>query len=241
MKTLHREIHPQTKVLNEDAGLVEYVASDETLDCQREIVRAKGWRFTRFAKNAPFVDSHHYDSITHLLGKVEDFRVEGDKLIERVRYALEPGTLGLWAFKMVRDGFLKAVSVGFSPIRFVSRYDANPAAFAAECLSLGLDTDAASRVCFIFQEQEQIELSQCILGANPNALARAYKSGTLTDEDIDNLSTQIATAKTVRPPTDPDDGARTLRRARLALLMEIQAALTGGATTQTDLSRLPST
>jgi hypothetical protein len=225
MKKLTREILPLTKVLSEQDGTIEYIASDETVDSAREVVRAAGWRFTRFAKNAPFVDSHDYSSITKVLGKVEDFRVEGGKLVERVRYIREPGTLGEWAFKMVRDGFLKAVSVGFLPLKALSRWDANPLPFAAELATLGLPPDAADRVRLIFTEQEQLELSQCLLGANPNALARAYKAGTLTEEDIDTLSTQITTAKTVTPTASPADVEATRRRARLALLLEIQTHL----------------
>ncbi|MDR2673901.1 MAG: hypothetical protein LBC18_03290 [Opitutaceae bacterium] len=222
MQKLRRDIHPASKVIDEAAGIVEYTASDETLDYQHEIVRAAGWRFTRFAKNAPFVDSHDYSSITKLLGRVEAFEVTGGKLIERVRYSLEPGTLAFWAFKMVRDGFLKAVSVGFQPVRAVSKWDASPLAFAAECAALGLDAQAAAAVRVIFLEQEQLELSQCVLGANPNALARAYKAGTLTEEDIDKFLAQITTAKTVSPTASPAEVEATRRRARMALLLEIQ-------------------
>jgi hypothetical protein len=71
--TMRREIHPQIKVLDAVAGIVEYVASNETIDCHQEIVRADGWQFNRFAKNAPFVDSHNYESIDCLVGKVLDF------------------------------------------------------------------------------------------------------------------------------------------------------------------------
>lgn len=222
---LIREINPVSKVIDAEQGIVEYIASDETIDCYREIVRASGWRFTHFAKNAPFVDSHDYSSIKNLLGKVIDFRVENNQLIERVQYSLEPDTLALWAFKMVRDGFLKAVSVGFQPVRMVSKYDANPAAFAGEVAALGLDAQQAATVRVIYQEQEQIELSQCVLGANPNALAKAYKAGCLTDQDIDNFSTQLAKVKTVSPTVDPAEVEATRQRARLAILLEIQTNL----------------
>jgi hypothetical protein len=226
MKTiLHRELHPTAKVIDATAGIVEYTASDETLDCHREIVLASGWRFTRFQKNAPFVDSHDYSTIRNLLGKVITFRVEGNALIERVQYSLEPDTLALWAFKMVRDGFLKAVSVGFQPVRAVSKWDTNPGAFMAAIAAQKLDAQTAAAVHVIYQEQEQIELSQCVLGANPNALAKAYKAGCLTEQDIDNFSTQLAKAKTVSPTADPADVEATRRRARLAILMEIQNSI----------------
>ena len=64
-----RTIHPDTEVLDAKAGLVEYVASDEALDADGEIMRAKGARFDRFQRNAPFVNNHRYDSIEHSLSR----------------------------------------------------------------------------------------------------------------------------------------------------------------------------
>ena len=52
MKMLRRQIHPVVKVIDEKAGIVEYIASDESLDSYNEIVKADGARFDRFQKNA---------------------------------------------------------------------------------------------------------------------------------------------------------------------------------------------
>ena len=48
MKTIRRTIHPVTRVLDEAKGIVEYVASDESIDSYQEIVRAAGADFSRF-------------------------------------------------------------------------------------------------------------------------------------------------------------------------------------------------
>src|SRR3954464_4450795 len=120
---VRREFAVVPRVLSEEEGTIEFVASDETLDCYREIVRVNGWRFSFFEKNAPFVDSHDYSTIEKLLGRVDSWRVERNQLVEVVRYDLTPGSLGLKAFKLVRDGFLKAVSVGFVPVRMASKWD----------------------------------------------------------------------------------------------------------------------
>ena len=222
---MQREIAVTPRVLDDKAGTVEFVASDETLDCYCEIVRVSGWRFTHFKKNAPFVDSHDYGTITKLLGQVIDWRIEGNQLVETVRYAREPGTLGEFAYKMVRDGFLKAVSVGFIPQRMATRWDSDQKDFLAQIADLKLDAQAAGKLRAIYLEHEQIELSQCVIGANPNALAKAYKAGSLTEEDLDNLSRQIASAKTVSPAADPADAEATQQRARIAILAGIQANL----------------
>lgn len=226
-----REIHVEPKVLSEKDGIIRFTASDQTLDCYNEIVRADGWNFNLFAKNAPFVDSHRYGSISELLGKVIDWRVAGGALEEDVQFALtsEGNTFADWAFKMYRDGFLKACSVGFAPVRWASKWDADKSALLAQIAELKLDAETAAKLCCVYIKHEQIELSGCIIGANPNALAksyqtiaRAHKGGCLSDADVEKLSAVIADVKTVRSADDRADDERTRRRARLAILMEIQ-------------------
>lgn len=185
MKTIRRTIHPETRILDSKQGLVEYVASDETLDSYREIIRADGWRFNHFQKNAPFVDSHSYDTVEHLLGRVLDFKVIGKQLIETVKFAVdvEANKLAQLAWKMTEAGYLKAVSVGFWPTKMVT---SAAKSFSDQLKELGLPADSPVRAIYV--EQEQIELSAVVIGANPNALARSYKAGVLTDVDLDHLS-----------------------------------------------------
>ena len=185
MTPLHRTLTPEIRVIDAAKGIVDYVASDETLDSYNEIILAAGWRFSRFSKNAPFVDSHDYDCIDSLLGKVIDFRVEGRQLIERVQWAIDVPECALaqLGWKLTVGGYLKAVSVGFVPVRYVSKWnDSN--ALAQVVTSLGLDAATAAKVCCIYQEQEQLELSACIIGANPNALAKAHRDGAVRDEHL---------------------------------------------------------
>lgn len=182
---LIRTINPEIKVIDAKLGLVDYIASDETLDHYGEIVRAKGWRFTHFRKNAPFVDSHNYHTIDKLLGHVIDFRIDGDKLIERVKWAIdvEESKLAKLGFRLTESGYLKAVSVGFYPIKYVSKYDSDPRGFAEQLTELKVPKDA--RVSRVYLEQEQMELSACILGANPSALMKSYHAGVISDEDLE--------------------------------------------------------
>jgi hypothetical protein len=69
MSILRRTIHPEVRVMDERKGIAQYVASDETIDSYREVIRADGWRFDRFAKNAPFVDSHDYARLKSRWGR----------------------------------------------------------------------------------------------------------------------------------------------------------------------------
>ncbi len=194
---LRRLIHPQVKIIDTVRGIVDYVASDETLDSYNEIIRANGWRFTNFQKNAPFVDSHDYSTLQKQVGKVIDFRVEGRRLINRVQWAIDvaENQLAQLGWKMTAAGYLKAVSVGFHPIRMATRWDSDKTSWAQQLKELNMHEEDGVRAIYI--QQEQVELSACILGANPNALAmksiaHAYKAGVLVDNDIETLSVENA-------------------------------------------------
>ena len=218
---LRREIHAEVRIIDEGKGIVDYVASDETLDSYSEVIRAAGWRFNRFQKNAPFVDSHNYQSIGSLLGRVLAYDVMGGQLVERVQWAKDiPDTLAAWGWKMLTGGFLKAVSVGFYPLKFATRWDADKTAWLEQLKELNLHEEDGVRTVYI--EQDQLELSSVIIGANPNAVARAYHAGALKDEDLDKISRYIAR---VRNPVSASESrgavAETRRRAQLAILLEL--------------------
>ena len=206
-------------MLDAKAGVVEYIASDETVDSYREIIRADGWRFSRFAKNAPFVDSHNYGTVEHLLGKVTDFKVAAGKLVETVQWAVDvaENKLAQLGWKMTEAGYLKAVSVGFLPVKVVSQHDGP--AFVNELTRLNLKPE--DRVRVIYLEQEQFELSACVIGANPNALAKAYKAEVINDDDLQLLSIAATGVEHDALADEPADAGASLRRARTAFLMEI--------------------
>lgn len=231
---IRREFAVVPKILDEAAGLVRYTASDESLDCHGEIVRVRGWRFKYFAKNAPFINSHDYSDVRNLLGSVVAYGVEGAELIEDVKYALTPkgDTLADWVFAMVRDQHLKAVSVGFVPVSMCSKWDGDTKDFLAQIADLKLDAATAARVRCIYREQEQLELSQCIIGANPNALAKslrtvatAYKAGTLSEENVTQFAALIESMKTASPAADSADADDASPRTRLAVLAALQKHL----------------
>ena len=221
-QTIRRTIHPTVRVLDAKQGLAQYVASDETIDSYREVIRADGWRFSMFKKNAPFVDSHDYSSVTKLLGQVVDFQVRGRQLVETVQWAKDvaENTLAQLGWRMTEAGFLKAVSVGFWPVSWTTKGESD---FAAQSKELGLKPDA--EVHRIYTQQEQIELSAVIIGANPNALAKAYKAGVLSDTDLDTISQETAKRETAGSATDPADALLAERRAQEAALNKILRAI----------------
>lgn len=178
---LARTLHPEIKVVSASEATVDYIASDATLDCYNEVLRAEGARFSRFIKNAPFVDSHDYSTIEKLLGSVTAFEVKGGKVIERVKWAVDVSPLAALGFKLTESGHLKAVSVGFLPLKYAWR---DQPEFAQMAKDMGLDVETATKCRCIHFEWEQIELSACIIGANPSALAKAFGEGVLRERDL---------------------------------------------------------
>ena len=227
-KPLIRQIHPVVRIVDEKAGIVDYVASDESLDHYQEVIRANGWKFSHFAKNAPFLDTHMSRSIENLLGRVSSWSIDKNQLIERVQWAIGLGNpVADVGWKMTVAGFLKAVSVGFYPERYASKWDADKTTWQQQLKELGMHEEQG--VSTVYIEHEQIELSACVLGANPNALAKAYKGGALTEEDLAGLDTfvsrQLANVKTTTEADSSGAASLVRRRARLALFMAIQKTI----------------
>ena len=220
---LRRMIHPEVRVVGARHGIVDYIASDESIDSFKEIIRAGGWRFTNFQKNSPFVDSHDYSTIEKCLGKVIDFRVEGARLIERVQWAIDvpENKLAQIGWKMTQAGYLKAVSVGFFPVKYVTPGSGEE--WTRQLKELGLPADAAVRT--IYTEQEQVELSCCVVGSNPNALAKAYRAGAINDADIETLSWEISQRENGRAADCPAPAAPAREQARRRFLEELQKAM----------------
>ncbi len=201
---IYRTLHPEIKIIGEKEGIVEYIASDETIDLTNEVIRAKGWRFDFLQKNAPFVDSHNYESVDKILGKIIDWRIDANKLIETVQWAVDvaENRLAQLGWRMTQAGYLKAVSVGFMPLKVVSKWDQDPKEFYAQLNEMGLSDD---KVRHIYVEQQQLELSACVVGANPSAVARCYKAGLFSDDDLDYWSRE--TGKLSAASAKRTDGA----------------------------------
>jgi hypothetical protein len=246
-RVLTKEIYPEVSVQDEKQGIVEFVASDETMDKDREVIRCQGWRFDRMEKNAPFINSHRYGSIEDQLGKVISGQVRDGKLVETVQYAIDvpENRLARLAFAMTTGGYLKAVSVGFFPTKLVTRvspdawpYDWASAQVAQAATREGkgvwsrqmeeLKLSGADMPLTVYLEQQQIELSACLIGANPNALARcvkayaqAHKAGVLSDADLETISTEYAKVKTANDSRETADAALARQRARTVFLVEL--------------------
>jgi len=139
-----------------------FIASDETRDRMGDIIRVKGWKFTQFAKNPIALWGHDSDGFP--IGKVHDWNQEMAEgrpvLMESITYFSEQANpVSEAVLRMIDEGGLRAVSVGFVPTRAYKPKN------EAERKELNLGPYGV-----LYEEQQQLELSNCSIPANPNAL-----------------------------------------------------------------------
>jgi hypothetical protein len=232
------ELNPEVRIADEKAGVVEYIASDQSMDAEGDVIRQDGWLFDRFSRNAPLVDSHKYGSIGNVLGKVLDFRVENRRLIETAQWAIDvpENTAAKVGYAMTKAGYLKAVSVGFLPTLVLTRVaqddwpedwgnaqilpaQSRPgkALWSQQMKELGI-AESGRQPKTIFVQQQQTELSVCVMGVNMNALAKCYKEGVLTDPDLEWISTERSKRETAGVAKDSSAAALARQRKRESFL-----------------------
>lgn len=128
---------------------LDFVISDGSLDRHGTRINPAGWSLTAFRRNPVALFGH---SGGFPIGRWEGVRTEGAKLIGRLVLAAEGTSARIDELrKLVEQGILRAVSVGFSVIEWgtpgKSEYD--------------------------IEKQELHEVSLVAVGSNTNALAKA--------------------------------------------------------------------
>jgi len=140
---------------------LEFVLSDATVDRYGDVVEPDGWDLKNFKKNPIALFSHNG---SFPIGRWSDLRVEAGKLIGRLNLAKRGTSYRLdELIGLVEQGILRAVSVGFRPLK-----------------SEPLDAEkpyGPQR----YLRQELLETSLVSVPANPAAIALA-KSLNVSDE-----------------------------------------------------------
>jgi HK97 family phage prohead protease len=95
---------------------ITFIASNEKKDRYGDIVRSEGWELKNFKKNPVLLFSHQSRELP--IGKVSKVEVESKSLITVCRFATaDVYDFADTVFKLVKAGFLNAVSVGFRPTK----------------------------------------------------------------------------------------------------------------------------
>ncbi len=206
MKTLQKMLQTLTfdiKSFDDETRSFLAVASDESIDRQGEAIAQDGWDLENYKKNPVVLWGHDYSQPP--IGKTLEIGTMNGKLMFRPSFAsAEEYSFADTIWKLYRNGFMKAFSVGFIPKEMEG------------------DT---------FTSQELLEISAVTVPANANALALAYKEGTIDNKErkdlIGHLKAQIKTLESleksdadITDPALPAEGSvvsETLESLKLAL------------------------
>lgn len=127
---------------------MDFVISDGSLDRHGTRINPKGWDLSNFMRNPIALFGH---SGGFPIGRWENVRVEKDKVVGRLVMAAEGTSARIDELrKLVEQGILRAVSVGFSVLEW-----------------------GKPGTSFDIEKQELHEVSLVSIGSNPNALTKA--------------------------------------------------------------------
>lgn len=141
-----------------DARTLRFCFSDGTVDRAGDAIDPSGWELASFKQNPVALWAH--DSYSPPIGRASNVAVIGGKLMGDIEFAsAETYAFADTIYRLAKDGFIKAVSVGFRALKwaFVNESDR----------PYGID----------FQKQELLEISICPVPCNANALAEAKAAG----------------------------------------------------------------
>jgi len=150
------------------APVLDFIATDETLDRYHEVISLDGWELDNYLKNPVVVDSHDYSTIAKIVGSSTSLTITPRGMINRVHFATD-NPLGNLAYKLALGGFIKSESVGFIPLEWTNG-------------PVSAGSDEPDRT---YTRQELLEISLVAIPANPGAtVGLALKSGAVNKADV---------------------------------------------------------
>lgn len=151
---VRRRLSATVKEVDDGERTLDFVISTETPDRDADTIAAEGWDLKQYLKNPVVLWGHNYRQPP--IGRALEVDVEDGALRSRAQFTpqdLYP--FGYMVYEMYRQGYLRAVSVGFMPQKYSINEERG-----------GVD----------FEEQELLEYSAVPVPANPEALIGASKA-----------------------------------------------------------------
>ena len=117
------------------------VFSTPTEDRHGDAVK-QNFELKSYKNNPVLIDSHNYNSIEHIIGRVDKISVKDQKLQGYVEFALD-NPKGMLAFKLAEGGFLNTTSIGFIPKEFDEKGNiSNSELLEISCVSVPANPEA---------------------------------------------------------------------------------------------------
>lgn len=190
--------------LNAESRTVEHLASDESVDRMGDRISVRGWDLSNFQKNPVLLWDHN--SSLPPIGRVQRARKGKDEAgvasltTESRFHDAEKNPHAELIYRMVADGDLPAVSVGFNPIE-IERPKSDEEAKALGVGEYGV----------YFKRQELLELSVVTIPAHAGALAK--KLDTLATAGEFSWAVIDEVMKMLTPDRDPGQRVFAVKHA----------------------------
>jgi len=144
----------------EDVGQrqIKFTISTGDVDRENDRLRSDGWVLNAYRKNPVVMFAHDYKQLP--VARAVSIEEHEGTLVSTAEFATaDLNPFADTVYRMIKGGFLNAVSVGFRPQKFKSTERDN------------------GQQGFDFEEQELLEYSVVPIPANPHALIAASKDG----------------------------------------------------------------
>ena len=109
------KIYTEARLIKDASGVLEFIATDETLDRQGEVIPIDSWDLGNFKKNPVLLVNHDY-KVQNIVGKASGIRVatrDGRKVMVFTPIFHGLTQLAKEVEAMVKEAILNTVSVGF--------------------------------------------------------------------------------------------------------------------------------
>lgn len=153
----------EDKAAKNPERVYRFTISTDSVDRDADTIATRGWRLAAYRKNPVVLFGHDGRSLPIARAskiKVEDNALKADA--EFITSEVDTSGRSEMIFRMVKEGFLKATSVGFLPLKYEF---CDTSEEGNENRQWGID----------FKEQELLEFSIVPVPANPECLVEAGK------------------------------------------------------------------
>jgi HK97 family phage prohead protease len=166
-----------------DQRALRFTISTGAVDREKDCISITGWDLSNFIRNPTVLWAHDAQRLP--IGRALDVRIEDAALKATVEFipsdTPEGGAFAESVYRLARQGFIAATSVGFRPIKWDYTQDKSR---GADDWFPGID----------FEEQELVELSVVTVPANPEALiepAQAVPGGEVASDTPPETGTEL--------------------------------------------------
>lgn len=211
-----------TKEVDGDKKTYHAVFSSDTEDRHGEIV-FQDFDLKAYKKNPVYLDSHNYDSIEHIIGRVAPLSVKDGKLQGDIEFATD-NPKGALAEKLADKGFLNTSSIGFIPKQF----DDKGNILKSEMLEISAVSVPANADALYERTAEEVVTPEPAPVEKPEVVGetrdtRATVARTIGDMAAQRSAYLAATARAIAKINEPGAEKRQAFRAVRELMKEVKA------------------